>query len=227
MITKLKFFTRLLSIKMLSKPVQSFQKVAGPVLMKSITSMSIIMLTFVSQAQEKKLDYHVIRNGKRIGDLSVMEIRSGEKISLKLQSEINTRVLFKIAAKGNEESQFDKGTLITSSFTQSINGKEKVNKQTSHKGTHYLVNNQGKQSRINRASIAYNMICLYTIEPRTTALVYSDKYSSFLTIIKLKDQHYQINFPDGNYNEYIYENGICKSIKVESSLYSITMELKK
>ena len=191
-------------------------------------ALLILVLCFFSLgliAQEKKLLYQVIRNGNKIGQLSLNEFRKGDITKFKLHSEIKTRVIFTVTASGAEEAEYEKGILRSSSFSQTVNGKQKVNKKTLNKGTHYTVNNNGKETRINYSTIAYNMICLYTMEPLNKTLVYSDKYSAFLSVTKLKDHHYRITFPDGNYNEYTYENGTCKSIKVESSLYSITMEL--
>jgi hypothetical protein len=196
------------------------------VILKPAIFTLLLLLSNLLLAQDKKLVYQVFRNGTQIGNLVLQETKTGEKTHFKLHSEITTRVIFKISAKGTEEAEFEKGVLRNSSFTQTVNGKEKVNKQTSHKGTHYIVSNNGKETRISQASIAYNMICLYTMEPLNRLKIYSDKFSSFLSITKIKDHHYKIKFPDGNYNEYIYENGICKSIVVESSLYSVTMELK-
>ena len=195
--------------------------------MRTVLIIVVTLFTLVSSAQDKKLLYQVIRNGTKIGNLSLHESRTGDIIKFKVLSEIKTRVIFTISASGSEEAEFEKGVLLSSSFTQTINGKQKVNKKTFNKGTHYTVNNNGKESRINYSTIAYNMVCLYTIEPVNKTLIYSDKFSSFLAVTKIKDHHYRIRFPDGNYNEYSYENGTCKSIKVESSLYSITMELLK
>lgn len=195
--------------------------------MKLVLFFGLILLNYKITGQEKKLDYQVIRNGTRIGNLAIHESRVGDKIKFKLISEIQTRIIIRITAKGTEDAEYEKGILLSSRFTQTVNGKEKINKQTTHKGSHYLVNNKGKETRINQVSIGYNMVCLYTMEPLNRNLIYSDKYSSFLAVIKVKDHHYRIKFPDGNYNEYFYENGTCKSIKVESNLYSITMELLK
>jgi hypothetical protein len=193
--------------------------------MRSVLFLVVMFISQVSPAQEKNLLYQVIRNGNKIGHLSLHESRAGDVIKFKLLSEIKTRVIFTITASGSEEAEFEKGILRSSSFTQTVNGKEKVNKKTFNKGTHYTVNNNGKETRINYSTIAYNMVCLYTIEPINKTLVYSDKHSAFLSVTKIKEHHYRIKFPDGNFNEYTYEKGTCKSIKVESTLYSITMEL--
>jgi hypothetical protein len=98
---------------------------------------------------------------------------------------------------------------------------------TTFKGTYYLVKFRNKEIIVHKPVIDYNMVCLYTIEPHNRETIYSDKYHSFLFIQKIKAHHYKIQFPDGNYNEYFYENGRCTSIKVESSMYSVIMVLKK
>src|SRR5688572_24919550 len=98
--------------------------------MRSLLILVLTFMTLALPAQEKKLLYQVIRNGTKIGNLSLHENRTGDIIKFKLLSEIKTRVIFTITASGSEEAEFEKGILRSSSFSQTINGKEKVNKKT-------------------------------------------------------------------------------------------------
>jgi hypothetical protein len=66
---------------------------------------------------------------------------------------------------------------------------------------------------------------LYTKEPLNINQVYSDNFQCFLPIKKDAEHQYRVNLPDGNYNEYHFENGICKLVVVNHSLYTIRMEL--
>src|SRR5687768_7718621 len=109
--------------------------------MRVLLIIVISFFTVSAFAQEKKLLYQVIRNGNKIGNLSLHESKTGDVIKFKLLSEIKTRVIFTITASGSEEAEFEKGILRSSSFSQTVNGKQKVNKKTFNKGTHYTVNN--------------------------------------------------------------------------------------
>lgn len=201
------------------------QRKAMSICIKVILLFLLLVLNTGIQSQETRLNYQVSRNGNKIGNLVLRHSSGGDSLKLSLYSEIKTRMIISISANGSEEARYKNGVLQNSSFKQTVNGKEKVNKQTSLKGSHYVVNNKGKESRIEQAAIHYNMICLYTMEPVNTKYVYSDKYTAFLAISKVNDHHYRIRFPDGNYNEYFYEEGICNMIKVENSLFSVIMKL--
>ncbi|HET7899277.1 MAG TPA: DUF6134 family protein, partial [Flavisolibacter sp.] len=73
--------------------------------------------------------------------------------------------------------------------------------------------------QVKNCTVHYSTHCLYTTEPLQYARVFSDNYQQFLLIQKQGDHHYQIIFPEGNSNDYYYENGICKRIVVSSALF--------
>lgn len=185
------------------------------------------MLTLITNGQEKGLSYTIKRNGSKIGSMQVKEIRSGKTVSLKLQSDVKTSFILSFSAKGIEEARYDSGMLVYSSVYQKFNGSEKVNKQIRYVNDNYVVNNSGKEERLNNIHIYYNLVCIYTHEPVTTALIFSDKYQKFLPIRKLEEHHYRIKFPDGSANDYWFENGVCKKIEVDHTFYSAVMELNQ
>jgi hypothetical protein len=89
-----------------------------------------------------------------------------------------------------------------------------------------MVFSGGSERRIPASAIYYNMVCLYTQEPVSVNQVYSDKFQKFLPIQILGKQHYKIDFPDGNSNQYYYQNGICRRIESNNTLFPVVMELK-
>jgi len=184
-------------------------------------------LAITAKSQEMKLNYIVKKGDSEVGQMNVREIVSGSKISLRLDLDVKIKLLFSFTAKGVEEAVYDKGVLTYSYFYQKLNGTEKVNKYLQYINKIYVVNNKGSQEKLSTGPIYYNMVCLYTHEPRSNTRIFSDKYQKHLVIQKLAEHHYKIEFPDGNYNEYFYENGICRKVEVNNSLFTITMELQK
>jgi hypothetical protein len=185
------------------------------------------LLVLVTRAQEKKLTYTVKRNGNKIGHMYVKEIRDGRSISLKLHSDIKTSFIISFSAKGVEEAQYDSGLLVYSSVYQKLNGSEKLNKQLRYVNDSYVISNNGKEERLHHKKIYYNLVCIYNHEPVTSTVIFSDKYQKLLAIEKVEDHHYRIKFPDGSANDYWFEDGVCKKIKVNHTLYSAIMELNQ
>lgn len=186
-----------------------------------------LILATITKAQEKNLSYTIKRNGSKVGIMQVKEIKEGKTISLRLQSDVKTNFIFVFSAKGIEEARYDNGILVYSSVYQRLNGSEKVNKQIRFANDSYVISNKGKEERLYNVKIYYNLVCIYNHEPNTTSLIFSDKYQKFLPIQKIEDHHYKIRFPDGSANEYWFENGTCKRIEIDHTLYSAVMELNQ
>jgi hypothetical protein len=144
-----------------------------------------------------------------------------------LQSDVKASFIFTFSAKGIEEARYDNGILVYSSVYQRLNGNEKVNKQIRFANDSYVISNKGKEERLYNVKIYYNLVCIYNHEPNTTSLIFSDKHQKFLPIQKIEDHHYRIRFPDGSANEYWFENGTCKKIEIDHTLYSAVMELNQ
>lgn len=185
------------------------------------------LLVLVTRAQEKKLIYTVKRNGNKIGYMYVKEIRDGSSINVKLQSDIKTSFIISFSARGIEEAQYDSGLLVYSSVYQKLNGYEKLNKQIRYVNDSYVISNNGKDERLHHKKIYYNLVCIYNHEPITSTVIFSDKYQKLLAIEKVEDHHYRIKFPDGSANDYWFENGVCKKIKINHTLYNAIMELNQ
>src|SRR5215216_5394884 len=182
---------------------------------------------FITNAQQQKLAYTIKRDGQKIGSMNIMETKAGDKVSYKLESEIKTKFIFSFTAKGIEEAVYNKGVLVYSSIYQKLNGKEKLNTQIKLTGNNYVITDKEEKKQLHNVSIAYNMVCLYRNEPLHLFQIFSDKFQKFLSIQKIAEHHYKITFPDGNFNEYIYANGICEKIEVNHSFYNVLMELRQ
>ena len=194
-----------------------------------ITGLVILCLviSLFSSSQDKKLTYNVIRNGSTVGTVNYSQATSGNRTTLKMDSEVKTRFIFTFTAKAQEETIYDNGIMTWSFIYRKMNGNEKANKKTKAFGNCYTIFKGSKKETLNKFPILYNMLSLYTTEPATISQVYSDNFEQFLTIQKTKEHKYKIELPDGNYNYYLYENGVLNTIEIHHSLYSASIQLKK
>jgi hypothetical protein len=145
---------------------------------------------------------------------------------IRLESDINARLIFTLKARTIEESVFRENVMIRSSLYRELNGKEKVKSLTLLQGDQYLIKKPTRTEYFTNSLIRYNMLSLYFYEPRHVSQVYSDNFQQHLDIQKIADRHYRVHFPDGSHNEYYYEDGICTGIRVYHTFYSAQIDLK-
>lgn len=186
----------------------------------------LILISFFAYPQHTNLEYSIKRKGREIGTMSFTQQLSGNKTVLKIESELKTRFIVSITAKALEETVYEKGIMIWSTVYQKINGSDRVNKQTRLTEGNYVVTKGQQSETISSHPIHFNMICLYGKEPMNITKIYSDNFQRLLDIQILGDHHYKIAFPDGNYNEYYYSNGLCLKVEVHHRLYRSSLELK-
>ena len=185
----------------------------------------LVLAGVIAFSQTNHLRYNIKRKGDQVGSISFFQQFAGSKKIFRTESIVKTRILFLFTAIGREESVYENGVLQASSVYHKLNGNEKVNKKTTLVGTNYLVHGGKRPETLTNYPISYNMICLFAIEPAVISKVYSDKFQRLLDIQKVKDHHYRIRFPDGNYNEYFYKEGHCTRVEVHHSLYRSSFEL--
>ena len=187
----------------------------------------VLLGTMISiNAQEKKLEYNIKRNGDVVGNIHFIQGVAGNRTVLTMESEVNTRFIFNFKAKAKEEVIYDNGIMTWSSIFRKLNGNVKVDKKTKANGNAYTVYRGTKTETLNNYPIRYNMLSVYIIEPVNITKVYSDNFQQQVDIQKIGDHHYKIKFPDGNYNEYFYTSGVCSKIVIHHSLYSASIELR-
>ena len=185
-------------------------------------SLSIILLLipFLSSAQNSLLNYKIVQGGDDIGWLRLEKNITGGRTNLSLVSELKTRVIFLIEVSAKETSIFENGLLLYSSQYRKTNGTIKVNKQTSRVVDKYVVNENGEKQYLAIPVVVTNLLSLYFQEPISFSTVYCDKYETFIKIAKTDDGGYKVEFPDGNSNTFYYTWGVCTKIKISHTFYT-------
>jgi len=186
-----------------------------------------IAITGLAFSQEKKLEYQIKRNGDVVGNINFNQSSVGNRTTLKLESELKTRFIFTITACTKEETIYDNGILTWSSIYRKTNGSEKANKKIKASGNGYVLYKDNKSETLNKYPIRYNMLSLYSKEPIAVSQVYSDVFEQFITIQKTAEHKYKIVLPDGNSNNYHYQNGMLSKVDISNTFYSACIQLKK
>lgn len=183
------------------------------------------LITITSEAQEKTVNYNVLRNGTVIGQMQFYQKTNNDEVFLKISSEVKIRLIFGIDVKTEEGSHFKNGKLMSSYVKRHVNGKEKANKTTQLIDSSYKTLAENKKGQIKQQYIDYNLMLLYSKEPVGENQVYSDSFQQFLTIKKTNNHSYRIVLPDGNYNDYHFANGICQKVELHHSLFTINIQI--
>ena len=127
-------------------------------------------------AQERKLVYDVIRNGKVIGEISYVEMVQGQKKFLSMNSHVETTVIITMKDHTAETAGYDRGIMVYSSFYQKQTGSDEVNKTTTLSGKSYKLTDNGESKLVTLPPIRYNTLLLYTTVPGNIKKVYSANY---------------------------------------------------
>jgi hypothetical protein len=204
-----------------SKPsVKQLKKAGGMFIM-------LLLFSFALYAQEQTREYNVSYKGSNVGSMQLYQNKTGANVYMKMVSNVQMNFIVNIKVNTEEESFFQSGKLIYSNVSRKVNGKEKADKQTKATGDIYQTSSDGKPGSINNKLIDYNFILLYCNEPVNIQIVYSDNFQQFLQIQKVSDHKYKIELPDGNYNYYSFQNGICSNVEVHHTFYTIQITLKE
>jgi len=194
----------------------------NPVNPKSV-AIALFLFCSLSSAFAQQSKFNIKRNGELIGEMYFQQKSEGENTYLTITSKVQTRFVFKINVETEDQAHFKNGRLLTSNVNRVVNGSTKEARKTSWVNNIYQLKTGDKTSTLNQP-ISYNMMLLYTKEPVNISEIYSDNFQCFIPIQKNGAHQYRIKLPDGNYNDYHFENGICKLVVVNHSLYTIRME---
>jgi hypothetical protein len=185
----------------------------------------LLLFAFNGHSQTRSLNYHILRNGSKVGSLHFTQSIVAGINYLEMESEVKTRFLFAFTISVKEEAVYSNGILLRSSIYRQTNGNEKANKQHLVGNNQYIIQTGKNSAVVKNYPITYNMLSLYSMEPANVDKVYSDSFETFVSIQKMGEHRYKISLPDGSYNSYYYKQGVLTLVEVHHSLYSANIVL--
>jgi len=210
----------------------SQRKLIVQLLVKSIFIPVIVVLlllltSLIAKSQVRQCEYKIVRNSDEIGKVKVEYVQDSNKFHVKVTSDIRFRVLFRFSAYIVEEALFSNSLLQYSSIYRKWNGSEKVNRQRKLSGSSYEVTNFGKSSTMPYYPVSFHILQLYLKEPVNVQRVYSENHQKFFELQNVGANTYKLILPDGDYNIYHYEHGICTKVDITHSFFNTSMVLQK
>ena len=195
--------------------------------MKKYLFTFLFLITVIfAYTQQRKLYYDVMRNGKVIGNISFVELIQGQKKILSMTSDVKTRYIFAFTDNTSETASYDNGVMIYSSFYQKQTGSGTSTKTTIASGKDYKLTDDGVSTLTHLDPIRYNMLLLYTTKPEGISKVYSANSQKHLEIKKVEENKYRLTLPDGKFNYYTYQNGICTRVEIVRTLFTLQFVLR-
>lgn len=204
---------------------------AGPSFPSSTRRSLMAVLFLVSMGedarlQEQQLQYAIHRQGEKVGVLTYQQKTEGSQTTYAIQSDVKVSMLLTFRVQAWEQSVYRNNVLQSSSLVRKVNGRERTNKQIVNTGNKITITSKNNTTLEKNYVIHYSTHCLYATEPLRYTSVFSDNYQQFLHIEKLGPQHYRIQFPDGGSNEYFYQGGLCRRVKLRSRLFDADFVLQ-
>ena len=188
------------------------------VLALSLTSLQVF-------GQQDVHRYSILYKGDKVGFMQITQNKTGDSIHYKTISDVKMSMIFSIHVATTEESMFVRDRLMSSAVVRNVNGNDRVNRQLTAVNDYYMLNNQGKKKASAADAINFNLTRLYLSEPVNKTKVWSDAYHEYLKIQQVSPHKYKVTLPDGDFNYYYFNNGICNKVEIVHSFYTIQMVL--
>lgn len=187
-----------------------------------------MMLQFqVGFGQVEKQQYDVFHNNKPVGSMLVTKTGNTQSYVIKMSFNAQLRVWLKsIIMEGQEEACFENGVLKYSTVLRKINGKVKTENQTVRNDVSYVGIDQESTRSLPITEIRFNLLNILFYEPAYQQKIFSDNLQRYLMVSQKSAHMYQIIQPNGYVNRYIYQNGLCMFIELNSSTINLSLKRK-
>ena len=173
--------------------------------------------------KEERIAFEIINKDKPVGYIIVEKQTNSGMISYKVNSEVETRLVFSFKAIGKEHSIYRNDTLIFSSVYRKLNNKVKINQTLKLSKGIYAATNGKHKSNLDVGVITCNLVMLFFEEPTNRDKVYCDKLKTNLNIIKVNTGVYKVLFPNGSYTVYHYKKGLISHMDAVGSFYKVRL----
>ncbi len=171
----------------------------------------------------KSIAYNVVRNNTVIGTIEINKYVSGDSIIYKLESNIEDKCILKFKITGREEAIYKDGILVYSSVYRTLNNKVKANHRINLNEGHYKFESSGETTTLSIKAIEQNLILLYFKEPKGIERIYCDNLNQMVNLQPQGNGMYKVDFSNGKYNIFYYQNGKCVRIDANSTLFKVTL----
>ena len=189
-------------------------------------ALALILTAFrsdISDSTEAVIWFDILHRDKPIGYIQLAHIQAQGFEEYQIQSEVNTRVIFKFKAIGKERVTFRNDTLLQSDMYRAMNNKIRVDQSLIYRNGYYELANSKGRRLLDTDVIQFNLTQLMITEPTKVDTVFCDRELNFAKIERIDDHVYRVKLAPGKYNTYYYRDGVCTSIEAVGTFYRVIL----
>jgi len=193
--------------------------------MKILFACGIIFVSTLG-AFSQKLNYSIVWKGDSIGFITINMTQTDSTQYHIFKSISNFRVIFSFTTGYTSEAYFENGVLKKASLINTMNNDVNGSALVEWDLDKYQMVIDGEFKTWDEP-ITATVGMLYFEEPAGLTQIFSERYGRYLNIVDEGNGVYKLIKPDNRTNIYTYENGLCTSVHVNSTLTSFTFQLVK
>jgi len=154
----------------------------------------------------------VIKGSKKLGDMIVERIASGDELRYNINSSVTFKILFSFTVDFKCYANYQNGVLVKEYTLNELNGRVQNESELNKTTFGYELVSSGVSTQV-KDPIDYSIAAIYYQEPFDGQEVFSPAFGQFLKFKQIGHGKYEMISPDGQ-NIYHYENGLCTRVDV-------------
>ncbi len=186
--------------------------------MDLIRKLFITLLIVVNQgvATAQTLHYKVVWRGDSVGYIKTYKFDSANFEVYKVKSLVTFWFFGRRSIKTEYSEVFQDQKLISAEVRYFKDEELRERCSTILKNSLYQIELNGDIQPPIMNPIYVTTTTLYYYKPDRAKSVYSERFGEMMPLEEINDSEIRIEKPNGRYNEYTFENGICKRVKVDN-----------
>ena len=187
-----------------------------------------IFLTLQLPSIGQTLNFGIYKGKDQIGKLTVEKVVSTEKTFYQANSESHFSLLFNNEFITQSRAEFVNNVLAFCMSRTLHNGKVRDHSITQKSKDGYtLTSHSEEEINLKHPPVKISTLNLYFLEPIGVNWIFSENYQELCPLKPLGSHTYEVTFPGGKVNHYIYENGSLVEIKVFRTFVDLSFKLQQ
>jgi len=188
----------------------------------------LTLVSFVSDVLQTKTDeFSVMLDDKKIGDLSIVEVRKDSIVGYALVSNVKVSYLISLKIKEKISERYVNGHLVKSRHYRTINGSSKASNHLILKDGKYVIVDSlsNKKSKL-MYPVNWSTLSIYFKEPKGVSTLYSQNFRKMLKVTNQGDHLYHVHLPKEKISKYQYKSGKLMYMETEAIYGTLRFERK-
>jgi hypothetical protein len=175
--------------------------------------------TFALQTSE--YIFHIFLGSKEVGYLKFSETAKAGNRQIRVYSKIDTWLIFRYTATGEETYHYRNDTLVSSHLYRKINNRVRLKQNIVRQGTGYLITGPELNKTFEGEAVRINLTRLFLEEPVGIDQIFSDRFGEWVPLVKTGEHEYRVTLPNGSRTIFTYRDRRCHSVVSMGFFYKV------